>query len=185
MKMLNRPIFYCIYFLSIAVITGSCNGDDADTINVMVPSENEEVALDSAANSIAGSYRVQLKRTPLNPSINTLADEIYTYNLEIDYLLGNKVRLTSAYDDIGDTFNEHELDVSIAHIVGNTAFLKVDPVWNYLQPNDRTYEAIGTGSFSYRDQAYDGVFDLSGNSFELKFQGTISTSTRLYIMFSD
>lgn len=184
MKNSLQPFAYCISFILIAVISISCK-DDGDTINVLPADGSAELALDSIANTLTGTYPVQLKRTPVNPSINTLSDEIYTYDLTIDYLLGNKIRLTSGYVDPGDDFNEHELDVSVAAVVGNTAFLKVDPVWNYLQPIDRTYEAIGTGSFSYLDQSYDGIFDLTENSFELKFEGTISTATRLYIISSN
>ena len=181
MRNLLRPFAYCTCFIWMGFISIGCK-DDGDTINVLPADDGVEMALDSIANTLAGTYRVQLKRTPVNPTVNTLGDEIYTYNLTIDYLRGNKIRLTSGYDDVGDDFNEHELDVSVAAVVGNTAFLKVDPVWNYLQPSDRTYEAIGTGSFSYLDQSYDGVFDLTNNTFELKFEGTISTSTRLYII---
>ncbi|WP_425392105.1 hypothetical protein [Ekhidna sp.] len=184
MKNSLRPFSYSICFVLMAFISVSCK-DDGDTINVLTSEDSIEMALDSIANTLTGSYPVQLKRTPINPSLNTLGDEIYTYDLTIDYLLGNKIRLTSGYDDIGDDFNEHELGVSVAAVVGNTAFLKVDPVWNYLQPIDRTYEAIGTGSFSYLDQSYDGVFDLTDNRFELKFEGTISTATRLYIITSN
>ena len=184
MRNLLRPFAYYICFILMVTISVSCN-DDGDTINVLTADESVEVALDSIANTLTGTYPVQLKRTPVNPSLNTLADEIYTYDLTIDYLLGNKIRLTSGYDDIGDDFNEHELDVSVAAVVGNTAFFKVDPIWNYLQPVDRTFEAIGTGSFSYLDQSYDGVFDLADNTFELKFEGTISTATRLYIITSN
>ena len=132
---------------------------------------------------MSGSYRVQLKGTVVNPNVVT-SDLVYTYDLEAQPLLANKLKLVSSYTDAGDDLNVHELEVSIAKITGTMAFVKVDPFWNYLEPSDRTYEAIGTGSYSYEGEVYDGVFDIANRSLQVKFQGTISSNTRVYIITS-
>lgn len=167
-----------------SLLFSACKDSEADIINVDFPDDSQEVDLDSIINLMTDTYRVQLKRTPLNPQINTLADELYTYDASLEIVIGNKLRLTSSYTDIGDDPNEHQLDLSVAKVAGDNVFLTVDPLWNYLQPFNRTYEAIGIGSYSYEDQKYDGVFDLSENAFELKFQGTVSGITRMYIISS-
>ena len=182
MKFLKFPHYY--FLLAGFLLLTACDNSESDIINVEIP-ENPEVDLDSIMNLMVGSYRVQLKRTPLDPQINTLADELYTYNADLEIVLGNKLRLTSSYTDIGDDLNEHELDLSVAKVAGDNVFLAVDPLWNYLEPFESTYQATGTGSYFHDDQEYDGVFDLSTQAFELKFEGTVSGITRLYIISSD
>ena len=160
----------------------SCK-EDGD-ITVVTGEPESEISLDSMINAMTGTFPVTLKRTPINPAVVGLGDENYEYELTVEHLLGNKVILISTYEDIGDELNIHELEISISKIIGSNAFLNVDPLWNYIEPNNRTYVANGTGSFIYDGVAYDGVFDLESRSMEVKFEGTIASTSRVYIISS-
>ena len=173
-----------IYFFIVLAVPSFFSCNDEPDITIINDLTEERVSLDSAVSVMVGTHDVAIKITVINSGLNQNTDETYVYDLEIEHILGNKLLLTNTYTDLGQATVSHEVEVSIVKIVDGLVLLKVDPIWNFLVPNDRTYEAHGTGSYVYDNEVYDGVFDLRDNSIELKFIGTTPNSSKAYIISS-